>query len=157
MDRPSHQVGQETPKWPNKNLPPVCLCTCIPGLLLSPKSSLMGSRRSPRREATIRLPSLLGGCGVFARSTLPRKGHWSHQGSNWKLQDRSPAVAPPPHPPGLNLEFPPRRTCAIASGTSLSSSTSRPWSLRSTGLNKGLILSRLQRLPHSSQGNFCPL
>lgn len=29
MDRLSHQMGQETPKWPNKKLP-VCLCTCSP-------------------------------------------------------------------------------------------------------------------------------
>ena len=29
---------------------------------------------------------------MFAQITLPGRGHWSCQGSNWKSQDRIPAV-----------------------------------------------------------------
>ena len=31
---------------------------------------------------------------MFAQITLPGRGHWSYQGSNWKSQDRIPAVQP---------------------------------------------------------------
>ena len=52
MDRLLQKMGQETPKWPSKKLPPALLWTCSPlrgslAFLLSPKSGLMGKNIPP--------------------------------------------------------------------------------------------------------------
>lgn len=88
-------MKQETPKLCNKILPPVVLWICterFPGLLTLTPVRPDGEKAFQERGAGINCFLPLGGCSVFAQITLPGRGHWSYQGSNWKSQDRIPAV-----------------------------------------------------------------
>ena len=89
-------MKQETPKLYNKKLPPVVLgiCSALRGslaFLLSPQSGLMGKKHSKRGELGS-AAFCLWNDALCLHNAL--EGHWSYQGSNWKSQDRIPAVPP---------------------------------------------------------------
>lgn len=93
MDRLSHQMGQETPKWPNKKLP-VCLCTCSPlrAFLASYSPQVKPDRKEAlppeggHHQAAFSLGRMLCVCTKHLAWEGPCEGF------NWKPQDRDPVL-----------------------------------------------------------------